>query len=562
MARRTDSIPADTKAWIRAGRTNIALWALRGLGIKLHAAQVEFAEAVLRGEAGYYLLTWANRAGKTTILIVLHMHRLFYKLGLPPPETEAEEKKWLLKEYRTLHCAPLGELAGRAWLAAGDIINGTSEAQRDPETGKPRPAPLAQMFAATRERTESNADRMFLRCLTGSVCDFRSTEGKAARIEGGAWRLLTWDEWPSTENTDDIRYVLYNRLTARASDYDSAIVLTGTITAETEHIAREFLGFVEDPANEDWWGNTAARSLNPGTTVRSLKLAERNLDREDYERSVLGVPGGVKGRMFPAWLLDPVFDQALPVWQAPDKTTGEGGIAKWTYLHVWDLAIAAADNVGMTIRVPFDWRFSVADPLVGVSLKIIPGSRTLIDVDIEFAIEETFLPYGGVIYVDTTDAHGIGIYRTLRRKGLPVHEFDFKAQDRHVTRKAEGIKAVRAIFAEGIVPENDASGEPVHDIDGIVAHDLGTPYGSMKLPAKWAKPKDQLAILRPPPLDERQVKDAAMTVLMACEIAWRERRSRTRTHTIQQARFFARRSTRTVDLSAGQRTLYPRTADS
>jgi len=562
MARRTDSIPADTKAWIRAGRTNIALWALRGLGIKLHAAQVEFAEAVLRGEAGYYLLTWANRAGKTTILIVLHMHRLFYKLGLPPPETEAEEKKWLLKEYRTLHCAPLGELAGRAWLAAGDIINGTSEAQRDPETGKPRPAPLAQMFAATRERTESNADRMFLRCLTGSVCDFRSTEGKAARIEGGAWRLLTWDEWPSTENTDDIRYVLYNRLTARASDYDAAIVLTGTITAETEHIAKEFIGYAEDPMNEDWWGNTAARSLNPGTTTRSLKLAERNLDREDYERSVLGVPGGVKGRMFPAWLLDPVFDQALPVWQAPDKTTGEGGIAKWTYLHVWDLAIAAADNVGMTIRVPFDWRFSVADPLVGVSLKIIPGSRTLIDVDIEFAIEETFLPYGGVIYVDTTDAHGIGIYRTLRRKGLPIHEFDFKAQDRHVTRKAEGIKAVRAIFAEGIVPENDASGEPVHDIDGIVAHDLGTPYGSMKLPAKWAKPKDQLAILRPPPLDERQVKDAAMTVLMACEIAWRERRSRTRTHTIQRARFFARRSTRTVDLSAGQRTVYARTADS
>lgn len=554
MARRTDLIPADTKAWIRAGRSDIALWALRGLGIKLHAAQVEFAEAVLRGEAGYYLLTWANRAGKTTILIILHMHRLFYKLGVPAPETEAEERMWQNEEYRTLHCAPLGELAGRAWLAIGDIINGTSKAQRDPETGKRRPAPLAQMYAATKERTESNADRMFLRCLTGAVCDFRSTEGKAARIEGGAWRLLTWDEWPSTENTDDIRYVLYNRLTARAADHEAAIVLTGTITAETEHIAKEFLSFAEDPQNEDWWGNTAARSMNPGTSQKSLDRAGRILDREDYERSVLGIPGGVKGRMFPAWLLDPAFDQALPNWQAPDKSTGEGAIPNWTYLHVWDLAIAAADNVGMTIRVPFDWRFSVENPLVGVSLKIVPGSRTLIDDEIEFAIEEAYLPYGGVIYVDSTDAHGKNIQRSLRRKGLPVHGFDFKDMEGHITRKAKGISAVRSIFAEGIVPENDATGEPVHDIDGILALDLGKPYGSMRLPAKWAKPKDQLATLRPPPLDERQTKDAAMAVLMACEIAWRERRSRTRQHTIQRARFFARSATRMTGLSARERT--------
>jgi hypothetical protein len=549
MTRRTDLIPPETKAWIRDGRSDIALWALRGLGIKLHAAQVEFAEAVLRGEAGYFLLTWANRAGKTTILIVLHMHRLFYKLGIAPPTTETEERQWMDEEYRTLHCAPLGELAGRAWLAIGDIITGTSPAQRD-EAGKRRPAPLAQMFAATKERTESNADRMFLRCLTGAVCDFRSTEGKAARVEGGAWRLITWDEWPSTENPDDIRYVLYNRLTARAADHDAAIVLTGTITPETEHIAKEFLELVEDPQNEDWWGNTAARSMNPTTTAKSLERAKRNLGAEDYDRSVLGIPGGVKGRMFPSWLLDPAFDPYLPAWQPPDKSN-EGVVAKWTYLHVWDLAIAAADNVGMTIRVPFDWRFSVANPLVGVSLKIIPGSRTLIDDEIEFAIEETYLPYGGVIYVDTTDAHGIGIYRTLRNRGLPVHGFDFKDQEKsRVTRKAKAIKAVRAIFAEGIVPENDDSGEPVHDIDGILAHDLGKPYGAMRLPGAWAKPKDQLAILRPPPLDEKQTKDAAMCVLMACEIAWRERRGRTREHTIQRAGFFARRATRMGGLSA------------
>jgi hypothetical protein len=293
----------------------------------------------------------------------------------------------------------------------------------------------------------------------------------------------------------------------------------------------------------DWWGNTAARSLNPNASQRSLDLAARQLDEEDYARSVLGIPGGVKGRMLPSWLLDPVFDPALPTWQAPDKTP-----EKWTYLHVWDLAIASADNVGMTLRVPFDWRFSVENPLVGVSIKVIPGSHTLIDDEIEFAIEEAFLPYGGVIYVDTTDAHGINIYRTLRQRGLPIHEFDFKDRDPKsiVTRKSKGIKAMRAIFAEGIDPQRDAEGLPIHDTDGILAHDRGKPYGSLRLPAKgdWTKPKDQLSILLPPPGDDRQKKDAAMVVLMACEIAYRERRGKTREHTIQKARFTARRATR------------------
>jgi len=549
MGAPSSRVSAADQEWIRQGRTDIALWAEKGLGIVLHPAQVEFAEAVLRGEAAYYLLTWANRAGKTLVLCVLHLHRLYYKLGIAPPRTKTEQRQWEDEEYRTLHCAPLGELAGRAWLAIGVIITGTSPAQKD-ANGKRRRAPLAQMYAATKERTESNADRIFVRCLTGSVMDFRSTEGKAARIEGGAWRLITWDEWPATENTDDIRYVLKNRLTARASDYDAAIVLTGTITVETEHIAKEFLAFVEDPQNEDWWGNTASRMMNPNATEKSLGRALRNLDREDYDRSVLGIPGGVKGRMLPSWLIDPAFVNSLPNWQPPDKTD-EGGVPKWTYLHVWDLAIAAADNVGMVIRVPFDWRFSVENPLVGVKLTIVPGSRTLIDAEIEYAIEEMHLPYGGVIYVDTTDAHGIGIYRTLRSRGFPIHEFDFKALEKtRTTRKAKGIKAIRSIFAEGIDPQRDAEGLPIHDSDGIVAYDAGKPYGAMRLPSSWSKAKDQLSILKPPPFDEKQQKDAAMCVLMAAEIAFRERRGRTREHTIQRARFFARSATRAPYLSA------------
>jgi hypothetical protein len=551
VTKKPSLIPDEVKSWVIRGRSDIALFADRGLGITLHPAQVEAAEAIINGHAAYNLLTWANRAGKTTLLCVLHLWALFYRWGIPVPENDREEAQWAKEEYRTLHAAPLNELAGRAWLALGDIINGTSKAQRDPATGKRRPAPLAQMFATTRERSETGADRLLLRCLNGAVTDFRSTEGKAARIEGGAWRLITWDEWPSTENPDDIRYVLYNRLTARASDYDAPIVLTGTITPETEHIAKEFIAMCEDPANEDWWGNQASRHLNPSSSSKALERALRNLDPEDYARSVEGRPGGVKGRVLPSWLIDPAFRGDLPAWQPPDKSI-EGGAPKWQYLHLWDLAIAAADNVGMVLRVPFGWRFSPSNPVVGVSMKLIPGSRTLVDSEIEFAIEETWLPYGGDIYLDTTDAHGKNIYRNLRRKGLPVHPFDFKELDSaKVTRKARGLAAIRKLFAEGIDPQRDSAGEAIHDDLGLIAYDQGKPYGSMKFPLAWTKPKDQLSILKPPPEDERQQKDAAMVVLMGAQVCEQERRGATRRHRVTRAGYGALRS---PILSARRRT--------
>jgi hypothetical protein len=551
MAKGT-SLPPEVAAWIVRGRTDIALFAENGLGIVLHPAQVEALAAIIRGRAAYNILTWANRAGKTTALCVLHMWALFYRWGIPSPEDDREEAMWRKEEYRTLHAAPLNELAGRAWLALGDIINGTSKAQRDPVTGKRRPAPLTQFFATTRERSETGADRLLLRCLNGAVTDFRSTEGKAARIEGGAWRLITWDEWPSTENPDDIRYVLYNRLTARAADYDAPIVLTGTITPETEHIAKEFLAFADDPEVEDWWGNYASRDVNPSTSSKSLDRALRNLDPEDYARSVLGKPGGVKGRVLPSWVVDPMFDHSLPAWQAPDKALAPGGEPKWRYVHVWDVAIASADNVGLTARVPRDWQFSPKEPIVGVSLKIIAGSRTLIDDEIEFAIEETWLPYGGDIYIDTTDAHGKNIYRSLRRRGIPVHQFDFKDLDAAgTTRKARGLRAIRALGAEGIDRERDAAGEVIHDEVGMAAYDLGKPYGSVKFPSAWSKPKDQLATLKPPPDDSKQQKDAAMAVLMLCQVCDAQRRGASRRHRVTRAGYGSLRS---PILSARRRT--------
>jgi hypothetical protein len=526
MPRGSDLIlPARVRRWVTAGRTDVGLFAYEGLGIRLHPAQEEAAAAVIERTAQFYDLWWAYRAGKTTLLCLLHMHSIFYKVGIEEPDSEREMEKWQSEGYRTLHCAPLGELAGRAWVALGDIISGTSKAQRD-EDGKRREAPLASMFLTTHERVEGGSDRMFLRCMTGGVTDFRSTEGKAARLESGAWRLITWDEWPVTENTDDIRYILDVRLANRAADYDAPIVLTGTITPETEHIAKEFITKAEDPSQTDWWGCGASRDMNPSASRKAIERAGRNMDPEDYLRGVMGLPGGTKGRALPSWAVDNAFRADLPRWQEPDKSVDQHGQPIWQYVHVWDLAISSADNVGIVARVPADWQISSSNPAIGVALKVIPGSRTLIDREIVHAIEETYLPYGGLIVVDSTDAHGKNVMRELRRANYPVTGFDFHDRTTEgITYKARALKAVKEVLSDGLRAVRNAEGEFIDDAQGVPEMDRDNSFGSLRLPLEWALVRDQLAVVKPPPEDEKQRKDAAMVVYMLCDLLWRRKRS-------------------------------------
>jgi hypothetical protein len=565
--------PADLDELFWRSRESVAYFSFHGLGIDLHDAQIEVAIATVEGEAQYLLLTWANRAGKTTIVGVIHMHRILFKLGVPVADSpEDYRKRWLPIEYRTLHSAPLNELAGRAYDAWTEILKGVSPAQYDKETGSYRPAPLAPFFSLTRERDSAGADHMFMRSVTGGICDFRSTEGKARRLESGAWRFISWDEWPQTENPEDIRTVLYVRLTNRAADFDAPILLTGTITEETEHIAKEFLDQADDPENEDWWGNHAARSLNPNASSKAMERAERNLDPEDFKRTILGIAGGAKGRLLPPYMLDPVFDRELPRFTPPhpndgarfepletvrgravyrrQKESGDydpyaasrprgrfvpAGDSPYFYLHLWDLAIAAAENVGLVWRLPADLDFGwlmrngvrTLVPILGVKMTIIPGSRTLTDDEIIHAIEEQFLPYGGKIVVDSTDAHGKNIHRKLRNAGYPVEGFGFNERSkRGIIKKDAAIDDLRELLVEGMAFSRDAAGEIEIDPDGVPRYDRTIDYGVIRMPSSWTKVKDQLSVLKVD--NARQTKDAAMAALMGAAVAYRIRRVRTR----------------------------------
>ena len=135
-------IDPGVQRWIADGKHDVGRWAANGLGIILHDKQLEMLEELDKGDHLFHLLTWANRVGKTTGVIAWHLHGIFYKPEIPEPTSEREFDQWVAEEYRTLHAAPLGLLATRAYDAIREISMGTHPAQRDQDTGKRREAPL------------------------------------------------------------------------------------------------------------------------------------------------------------------------------------------------------------------------------------------------------------------------------------------------------------------------------------------------------------------------------------------------------------------------------------
>ena len=392
----TPEVNPEIERLFLEGRHDVGRWAANGLGIYLHDKQLAVLEALDEEEAAYYLLYWANRVGKTTLTIIWHLHGIFYKFEIPEPTDDRDYKLWLAEDYRTIHTAPLNVLAQRAWSAISEIGKGTHPAQRD-ENHKRREAPLGPFFQATTERAANGGEHMVVKCLTGGTMDLFSTEGGGSRIEGTAWYRGSWDEWPQQEAADKgtaIRNVL-TLLSNRLSDFNGKLLLTGTITEDTEHIARDWIAQCEDPQDPDWWGSSAARTDNPTANRKAIERAERTFDEEDYKRSVLGQIGGVRGRLFPSFMVEPAFTRDLPRFTPPhpeDGATFEAeperhavqrdhhrqpfdeeppkprgrfrpkGQSPHTYLHLWDIAIARDDNVGQVWRLPVDFEFSVDEP--------------------------------------------------------------------------------------------------------------------------------------------------------------------------------------------------------
>jgi hypothetical protein len=96
-------IPQNLQSVISRGRDDVYLFARELLGVELHPGQVKFSNS----KAKVNVLVPSNRWGKSTMLAIKHIHKAFYKVGVPMGNMKA----WLGAEYLTGALAPHSQQA-------------------------------------------------------------------------------------------------------------------------------------------------------------------------------------------------------------------------------------------------------------------------------------------------------------------------------------------------------------------------------------------------------------------------------------------------------------------
>jgi hypothetical protein len=510
-------LPSKHRAWLESG--DVELFAYYGWGVVLTSAQLEHIGGVQTWPPGtIHVWRWANRTGKTTGLDILYLWSAWYKWRFEHADFDA----WLRYNYKVLHAAPLSELAGKAWGLCDELIGGRAYQQRNPVTQLQRPALLAPFYSATKLVDVNDVDRPVVTVANGSQIDFRSTQGKAARLESDAWWVIGWDEFPRQQPADDIPIIFDQTMLARSSDFMAPVILAGTATIESEYIYAE-LEELAAANPTDWNFTEAARTTNYSQSKASQDRQRRvSIDKDVAARSLDGVLGGSAGSMFPNFLIDNAFrdlpERIEPPGPDDDKAWERLGRST-AFLTGFDHALAHDDNVYMTLAAPWPPALiTPSNPIHGASMSLVKGSRTLTPDEQQAYLSRDVRAYRSrAAIIDSTGPGGLSVYRKALQEGLPAVDCNLQARAaKWVTNKEYALQALQRILAFGL-PVDTTSGF----IDTWPTVPDGLEFGLLRLPNKgpWLKLRRQLAVYRRQ--DEKLRQDAAMTLVMLAWYLWK-----------------------------------------
>lgn len=512
------TLPKRHRVWLEA--FDIELWAYYGWGVILTSAQLEHLNDVIKWPPGsIHVWRWANRTGKTTGLDLLYGFVAWHKWRYENASLES----WLAYRYQVLHAAPLGELAGKAWKLFEDLIAGSAMQQRDPINQRQRPALLAPFFNATKEVDATDVDRPVVTLANGSKIDFRSTQGKAARIESDAWWLIGWDEFARQLPTDDIPIIFDQSMLPRSSDFMAPVILAGTDTVEADHVYQELEELAaKNPA--DWNFTAQARTTNFSQSAESIARQRRlSIDQSIASRSLDGTSGGGHGSMYPGFLLRNAFTTALPETTAPPAATDEEawkrlGASGRVFATSFDHAISRDDSVLMTVEVPWPpHTISPSNPVLGSHIEIVRGSRTLTGDELHSYLAREVRTYRSTVaIIDSTGEGGLMVYRKAREAGLPAVDCNLQGRAaKWVTNKEFALQGLQRLLSAGL---------PVSADEGFIDEwpEPEGPFGLLRFPSEgtgWLKLRRQGSVYRR--LDEKLRQDAWMTLAMLGWWLWK-----------------------------------------
>lgn len=506
-------LPAKTRAWLESD--DPAIFCFYGWGVMLTDAQESAFNDILRWPRGtIHLWRCANRAGKTTDLVLAHAYHAWKKVAYEQPDPD----DWAAFRYRTLHSAPLNRLTGKAWELASALINGTAWQQRSMVTHRQRPAPLGPFYKSHAGKAPDGSDILELRCANNSVVDFLSTQGGAGRLESETWWFIGWDEFARQAPVEDIPLLFDQTFLPRSSDHLAPVVLSSTVTEDSEPIYQE----LEDIAAEspkDWNIISFDRASNYSQSAESIDRQRRlTIDPAIAARSLDGSIGeGGSGTLFPHLFLRNAFDGRLPTDYSAAQIEGLRSRG-YIFISSFDHAVKGDLNVVTTWAVP--WPIPREhDALIG-SITCVgiaerrSGSHLTPTLQSQFALDEVERFDSRFLIVDSTAEGGELVYRGLREE-LPERviacAFNAKLPGRLSKNKELGLQALQRQLGLGL---------EVAAREGWIAEwpDPGkTAFGLYRVPfaGRFLKLHREMAVLRRDDAAQRQ--DRAMTWV---QVAW------------------------------------------
>lgn len=216
---------------VARGREDPIFFIEEFLGMKLHKGQKKYLEKARWGVPEIaektnhelyrrYILSCANRWGKSAVISCLQLWYLFYKFGIKT----ANQEDWFDVEYRTANIAPYSSLTEPVFMAMKAILS-SSHPIRDQVTGVMSTNKCKIGAFWLEDRTINNPPYKLYFANNAYIEHLSLMGGKGDNLQGKPYGLITYDEAP---RSDHLQLELDNSVLGRLLDWTAPLHLLGT----------------------------------------------------------------------------------------------------------------------------------------------------------------------------------------------------------------------------------------------------------------------------------------------------------------------------------------------
>lgn len=278
--------PAQIQSAIQRGKTDPRVFAEELLGMGLHDGQKRYllvaVKAIANGDDNLirrFVLSSANRWGKSALIAVLQLWYLFYKHGVRAANSEDHFNI----EYRTANIAPFASLTEPVFKAMKQIMTSTYPVRGPGGIITTNKCQIGWFFLEDRTL---NTPPFKLFFLNNSYIEHLSLMGnKGDSLQGKPYGIITYDE---AARSDHLQLEIDDAITGRLLDWTAPLHLLSTPAQDSASLLYYNDLYKEGLAGlNSTYTQTGSIYENTFFTPEQIAEQERMLEGNPLKRQVL-----------------------------------------------------------------------------------------------------------------------------------------------------------------------------------------------------------------------------------------------------------------------------------